>query len=147
MHFFRINARVGSQWYIVTSGRFETIDCNNVMRTKCSAEDNGRVDVTFLVRQPAITERAAPLESWLDLSLHPGGFPSGTFIAAGPFSVRSPFNHPFGTLFEWRGLLIVSRHYWRTNTLFQFFGSSNTWVRQNGGSFLTHDCNTLLRAA
>jgi hypothetical protein len=139
MHFYRINARVGSQWYEVTSGRFETPDCVHVVRMAC--DEQHHVDVTFRVHQPGIIEHGSPVETWLDLTLRGDGYLPGTFLGAGPFAARPPYPEPFGTTFVWRGLIILNRHYWRTNTLVQPFG----WVMQRAGSFLTPDCNTLGR--
>jgi hypothetical protein len=138
VHYYRINARVGSQWYEITRGVFETPDCIWVSRIAC--DEQSRVEVTLFVRPPGITEMAVPIETWLDLTLRPDGFRPGTFLGAGPFAVGEP-----GTTFVWRDLRILSRHYWRTNTLFLFFDNRLRWQTQVGGSFLTHDCNTLLR--
>jgi hypothetical protein len=141
LHFYRINARVGSQWFHVASGRFETPDCVHVVRMAC--DEQHRVDVTFRVHRPGIIEQGVPVETWLDLTLRGDGYLPGTFLGAGPFAAQPPFPEPFGTTFLWPSLNILNRHYWRTNTLVQPFG----WVMQRTGSFLTTDCNTLARTA
>jgi hypothetical protein len=139
MHFYRINARVGSRWYEVASGRFETPDCGHVMRMACD-EQNG-VAVTFGIFTPGNLDagQTAPIETWLDLTLRGDGYPRGTFIGAGPFLTTPGPDRV--TTFEWRDLRLFSRHYWRTNTLFRTFG----WVVMSSGDFLTPDCNSLLR--
>lgn len=141
MHYYRVNARVGAQWYVYERGAFETPDCNNVLRLFCDEAESNAVHVAFAVHQPGILERNAPVETWLDLSLSNNNFRAGTFIGAGPFPGSPPFGEPYGTLFEWRNVQLAGRHYWRTNTLFRPSG----WLTQRQGSFLSLQCNTLLR--
>jgi hypothetical protein len=140
LHFYRINARVGSQWYEVARGRFETPDCVDIMRMACDRQN--QVAVTFLLREPRVTEGAVASDTFLDLTLRRNGFSPGTFLGHGPFREFAAFP-PSGQPFEWNGLLILNRHYWRTNAFFRPFG----WITQRSGSFLTPDCNTLARTA
>lgn len=146
MHYYRINALVGLKWIELERGMFETPDCQVVQRLACDPVANAfpAISVTFRVPYPGILEHAGPVETWLDLSTLPNDFADGTFVGAGPFAVRSASSADiFGSTFEWSGVLIGWRHYWRTNTLFTPFG----WVGQQGGTFLALGCDTLLRIA
>ena len=105
-HYYRINALVGPDWITIDGGMFETPDCYVVQRLTCDPVANSRPSftATFRVPYPGILEHGAPMETWLDLSTLPNEFAEGTFVGAGPFSVKStsPSDVPGGTItFNW----------------------------------------------